>query len=147
LAFIVVLLFLHRIYLWVARLPAFFKNKKSQANTQKGINAVTRGLTAVASGDSDTSQKMAREARRYLPQEKGLTLLLEAQSARLKGDEAKANECFQALLEDKNAAFLGVRGLLSNALAEKDYPKALDYARKGLDMNPRQPWIIRTGLG
>ena len=66
-----------------------------------------------------------------------LTRLLTAQTALLNGNAPKARREFAALLEDDSAAFFGVRGLLSEAVAAGDYPAALELIRRAA--RPQRP--------
>lgn len=105
---------------------------------------MTRGFVSVAAGNAKDATKFAKETRKFLPKEQGLPLLLEAQAARLRGEEGKAKEIFRELLKDRDAAFFGIRGLLKSAIDEGNKAKALDYANQALALNPKQPWIIKT---
>ncbi|MCB9983928.1 MAG: heme biosynthesis protein HemY [Rhodospirillales bacterium] len=110
---------------------------------EKGYEALTRGLTAVAAGDKKAAAAHSKKASKLLHEDTGLPLLLEAQAARLNGDEEHAAKSFVALLEDKNASFLGVRGLLQSALDSGDDEGALALAEKALDLHPHQGWILK----
>ncbi len=123
--------------------PSSYKRYREIKDQSKGYEALTIGLSAVAAGDTKVAVKQAKRAAKYMSGDTGLPLLLQAQAARLNGDEAAALESFAVLLEDKNAAFLGVRGLLQAALDREDYSKALELAQHALSLHPKQPWIIR----
>lgn len=124
-------------------LPRKYRKHNEIKNQQKGFEALTLGLTAVAAGDVKTAQKQSNLARKKLPQDNSLSLLLQAQTAKLAGEDDKARESFSALLEHKDTGFLGVRGLLQEALEKQDYAKALTLGRKGLDRYPDQPWLLK----
>jgi HemY protein len=47
-------------------------------------------------------------------------------------------------MKDKDAAFLGIRGLLKSAIDEGNMALALDYARRAQELHPNQEWILRT---
>ena len=111
---------------------------------EKGYRALTLGLTAVAAGDAKSAVQHAQRAGKLMPEDKGLPVLLKAQAARLDGREEDARDHFVALLESKDAAFLGVRGLLQAALDMQHYGKALELARQALKLHPKQPWILTT---
>ena len=91
-----------------------FKGRKARAQA-RGYRALMRGMVAVAAGDANAAK---REARRVeaLDVARPLRLLLSAQSSLLAGDESGADESFQLMLSDPESAFLGVRGLLVQAL-------------------------------
>jgi len=124
--------------------PGTFSRRRHEKNRQKGFQLLTRGFVAIAAGDAKKATGYARDVRRLLPGETGLPLLLEAQAARLRGEEGAARKSFEELLSDKDAAFFGIRGLLKSSLDEGDSIKALGYAKAALDKNPKQPWILKS---
>ncbi|MCK5374889.1 MAG: heme biosynthesis protein HemY, partial [Alphaproteobacteria bacterium] len=71
-----------------------------------------------------------------------LSLFLEAQAARLNGDEEQASHAYLALMKDKDAGFMGIRGLLQGALDRGDYGSALELGHKALCSYPKQGWIL-----
>lgn len=109
---------------------------------EKGYRALTLGLTAVAAGDVKAAGKQAARAEKFLPGDTGLPLLLKAQAARLDGREGDAAKAFFALIENKDASFLGIRGLLQSALDSADHETALSLADKALSLYPRQKWVL-----
>lgn len=143
-ALILLALFLYKILNGIVSIPRALTRYQNESKRQKGYRALTRGFAAVAAGNAKEATKFAKETRKFLPKEQGLPLLLEAQAARLRGEEGKAKEIFRELLKDRDAAFFGIRGLLKSAIDEGNKGKALDYARQALALNPKQPWIIKT---
>lgn len=143
-ATILVAIFIYNIIRAFVTFPASYRRYRGIKDQEKGYEALTIGLSAVAAGDAKKAVRQARRATRYLKGDTGLPLLLEAQAARLEGREEDALESFAGLLEDKNAAFLGVRGLLQAALDAQKYDKALEVAQQALTLHPKQPWILRT---
>lgn len=133
-----------RIVSTIMSFPGVFSRNRKERNRAKGFRSLTRGFAAIAAGDAKKATTYAKEARNWLPDEKGLPLLLEAQAARLRGEETEAREIFEKLLVDKDAAFFGVRGLLKSSLDEGDTVQALGYAKTALDQNPKQPWILKS---
>ncbi len=128
----------------VVNMPAGMSRRRRERNRKKGFQALTRGFVAIAAGDAKKATALARDVRHLLPDETGLPLLLEAQAARLRGDEGAARHTFEQLLGDKDAGFFGVRGLLKSALDKGEHEKALSYARQALAQNPGQPWILKS---
>lgn len=124
--------------------PASFSRRRREKNRKKGFQALTRGFVAIAAGDAKKATVYAKDVRHLLPDETGLPLLLEAQAARLRGEEGAARDSFEKLLGDKDAAFFGIRGLLKSSLDEGDRVKALGYAKTALEKNPKQPWILKS---
>src|SRR5438874_6509779 len=73
-----------------------------------GYRALAQGMVAVAAGDAQEAQRLARRADVLLA-DPPLTLLLSAQAAQLNGDEGAAKRFFTAMLERRETEFLGLR--------------------------------------
>lgn len=142
--FIIVALAFFRILGAIVSLPGSFSRKHKERMRAKGFKSLTRGFVAIAAGDAKKATHYAKEVRYLLPNELGLPLLLEAQAARLRGEEHVARQSFEQLLDDKDAAFFGIRGLLKSSLDAGDAVKALEYAKSALAQNPKQPWILKS---
>lgn len=143
----VVLVILSKTIGFIFSLPGRLSSLRGRKRRDRGFQALTVGLSAVAAGDAKLASYQAYRMRQFLPDEKGLPWLLEAQAARLRGDEAEARNHFEKLLKEKDTAFLGVRGLLNAAIASGDFGRALELARQAMTMHPGQSWIIRTVFG
>lgn len=128
----------------IASIPRHLVERHEENARRRGYRAMTRGFVAVAAGDAKHATKYARQTRGLLPDDQGLPILLEAQAARLRGEEGAARRSFEELLKDKDASFFGLRGLLTSSLDAGDYAQALDYALKALDTHPKQGWILKT---
>ena len=108
-----------------------------------GYDKLTQGLAAVAAGDANKATSLSKSVDKLFGQNKtGLTLLLQAQAARLRGEENLAQTYFETMLEDKNAAFLGLRGLLKSSLDKGDYAAALRHAKSAYKNYPKQDWLL-----
>lgn len=143
-AIILVAIFIYNVIDSFVTFPAIWKRYREVKSFENGYRAVTIGLTAVAAGDTKLAGKQAKKARKLMPNDTGLPLLLEAQAARLDGREDDAQQTFAAMLENKDTAFLGVRGLLQSHIDREDYTKALHIAQHALKTHPKQPWILKT---
>lgn len=105
-----------------------------------GQRAVTRVLVALAAGEQGAARKEARRARHLLgdsPQ----TLLLVAEAGRLSGREDEAEEAFRALTKQEDAGFLGLRGLLRQAIDRRDWPEAQAIAKQAEAAHPGTIWL------
>lgn len=137
---------LYRFWLWLRRRPRAFAEARLERRRQLGYQALSQGLVAVASGDAATARKLADRAGKLLEAAKEpppLTLLLAAQAAQLAGDEAAAETQFSAMLASPETEFLGLRGLLTQAMRRNDRAKALELARRAHDLRPEAPWVLR----
>jgi HemY protein len=131
------------LYRWIVGAPFALLEGWGESRKKRGYRALTQGLAAVAAGDGIEAQKQARKAEQLLD-EPPLTLLLSAQAAQLAGDRDGANRAFTAMLEDEQMAFLGLRGLITQALREGDQAKALGYAERAFKLRPQTPWVVHS---
>ncbi|PCJ98206.1 MAG: heme biosynthesis protein HemY [Zetaproteobacteria bacterium] len=123
-------------------MPKTMLRYRDITNKDKGMRALSIGLTAVAAGDSKAASYQAHRAKKFLAKENALSQLLEAQAARLDGREMDASRAFIALMDNKDSAFLGIRGLLQSALDCGDYKGALELGHRALVLHPKQDWIL-----
>jgi len=128
---------------WLRRRPREFMASRRHRREAGGYRALTDGLAAVAAGDAVAARKLARRADSLL-KAPPLTLLLSAQAAQLEGDEATARRCFEQMLERPETEFLGLRGLILQALRDNDDDRALDYAQRAYPLQPSAPWLLDT---
>lgn len=128
----------------VFSMPTQIAKYRAGSKQKRGYRALTRGLVAVAAGDAKRATQYATQAKSLLDNINGLPVLLEAQAARLRGEEGLAQNHFEKLMLDKDAGFLGVRGLLKSALDKGDYKRALDCALQAQKIYPKQPWVIKS---
>lgn len=141
--FLVLWTFGYRFWRAFVSVPRVFRRYKIAANRENGYRAVTQGLVAVAAGDGRTAEKYAKRAEDMIPGTP-LTRLLVAQTALMNGNAPKARREFAELLEDNDAAFFGVRGLLTDTLNQGNYREALVHIRKAEQLQPGRSWVIRT---
>ncbi|MCP5366627.1 MAG: heme biosynthesis protein HemY [Hyphomicrobiales bacterium] len=122
------------------RAPKRLARAGRERSRRKGYEALTRGMVAVAAGDTSGARKQVRKAE-VLLQERSLTLLLSAQAAQLAGDEDEAARHFTAMLDTPDTEFLGVRGLLSQAIKAGDWDRALELAERARRLRPDSDWV------
>jgi len=108
-----------------------------------GYRALSLGMVAVAAGDAEEARRQARKAENLLD-DRPLTQLLTAQSAQLGGDEAAAQRYFAAMLEQPETEFLGLRGLITQALKSGDKKRALELVERANRLRPGTSWVLDT---
>ena len=144
LATILLAIFIYRILNAFLNFPVTWGKYRQYIKKEKGERALTLGLTAIAAGDSKIAVYQAERSRKFLDKNHGLSLLLQAQAARLDGREEDAQGIFTQLLQHKDAAFLGVRGLLQSALVDGAQDEALELAYQAQKLHPKQGWVLRV---
>ena len=102
---------------------------------QKGFEALSEGLMAIASGEGRVAMAKAAKAERHLRRPE-LTNLIAAQAAEVTGDKQKAQEIYKRLLADDRTRFVGVRGLMKQKLIEGDTDTALKLAERAFALKP-----------
>ncbi|MGQ0527876.1 MAG: heme biosynthesis protein HemY [Alphaproteobacteria bacterium] len=144
LVILVAIIFIYEIVRFFVRAPKEIRRYNYLRRHEKGLQALTLGLTSIAAGDAKDASWQARRAEKFLPPGNSLPLLLKAQSARLRGDEIEAQQNFEALLAHEDTGFLGLRGLLQSSLERGDEVKALELARDAAHRHPKRGWILKT---
>lgn len=122
------------------RAPGRLRERRALRRRSDGDAAVTRALIALAAGTGDAARLEVRRARGLLgdtPQ----TLLLAAEAERLAGREDGATNAFRALAQREDARFLGLRGLLRQAMARQDWDAAQRLAREAEAAQPGAVWL------
>jgi HemY protein len=141
--FAVVVAALYAVWRWLLRRPREWSRKRQRGRQNSGLQALADGLVAIAAGDADAARKQTRRAGSLLDHAP-MTLLLEAQTAQLTGDDANAHETFEKMLKIPETEFLGLRGLITGSLRINDDTRALGYARRAYALKPGTPWVLDT---
>ncbi|MBL4757333.1 MAG: heme biosynthesis protein HemY [Rhizobiales bacterium] len=116
-------------------LGGFLRNRR----TEKGFDALTRGMIAIGSGDAQAASRYSTIADRVMG-DQPLALLLRAQAAQLKGDQKAAKKAFDAMLGAPETENLGLRGLFIEAERQKDAGAMLNFAEQALERNRAVGW-------
>ncbi len=143
---------LYRFWLFLRRSPGTMMGAWKAKRRRRGYQALTRGMVAVAAGDANEAQRQVRRAE-VLLDEPPLTMLVSAQAAQMRGDETAAGKFFAAMTERPETEFLGLRGLLNQAVKRGDKAEALSLVRRAHRLQPKSTWVasnmfdlqIRTG--
>ncbi len=134
---------LYRFWVFLRGVPAGVKRHRREGRRRRGYLALSRGMVAVAAGDASEAKRQAGRADGLLD-EPSLTMLLAAQSAQLTGDEKAAQTFFTKMLNSPDTEFLGLRGLLNQAMKSGDRLDALKLARRASLLKPESEWVART---
>jgi len=112
---------------------------------EKGYQALSEGLMALASGEGDVAMAKARRAEKYL-KKPALTNLITAQAAEMKGDQSTAEEVYKRLLTNDKTRFVGVRGIMRQKLSQGDTETALKLAETAFALKPKHEEVQDTLL-
>lgn len=138
---VVVAVVVSRFWGAIRRAPGRFLDMRRASRRARGYKALTQGMVAVAAGDVTEARRSARRADALLD-DPPLTMLLSAQAAQLSGEEAAARRYFEAMLDHPDTAFLGVRGLMMQAIKGGDKAEALRLADRAYKLRPETPWVV-----
>ncbi len=127
----------------IFRSPRAYLRRRRERRRRAGYQALTRGMVAVAAGDPQEARRYARRAEALLA-DPPLTLLLSAQAAQISGDELAAKKFFKAMLDRPETEFLGLRGLLNQAMRDGDRRTARILAERAAAKRPNTAWAIST---
>ncbi|HEX2941322.1 MAG TPA: heme biosynthesis HemY N-terminal domain-containing protein, partial [Rhodopila sp.] len=125
---------------WILGLPARGSIWRGRRVRRQGDQAITRLLVAMAADEKREAWREARRARRLLG-DSPYTLLLLAEAGRLSGRDEEADRAFRMLAARKDARFLGLRGLLRQAMARQDWAEAVKLARQAEEARPGTTWL------
>ena len=139
----VVLTILFEIVRLLRAAPRRLGRHRRQVRAERGYEALSQGLVAAAAGDAVAAKALNRRAEKLLDHAPS-TLLLSAQTAQLDGDEGNARIKFQEMLSHNQTEFLGLRGLLAQAIKDGDIDTALRLARRAYLRRPNTPWVLTT---
>jgi len=123
--------------------PRALLRRRRERRRRAGYRALTQGMVAVAAGDPQEARRHARRADALLA-DPPLTLLLSAQTAQLEGDETAAKKFFTVMLERPETEFLGLRGLLNQAMRSGDQGTALRLTERATTLRPNTPWVVEN---
>jgi HemY protein len=130
---------LYSLIAMIIRSPWRLRRFRRERRRRAGYRALAQGMVAVAAGDPQEARRYAKRADVLLA-DPPLTLLLSAQAAQLDGDEDAAKKFFTAMLERPETEFLGLRGLLNQALRADDRSTALRLAERATALRPGAQW-------
>ena len=137
-----VLYALLRLFGAMIRLPRTIRRRQAARRRTSGDLAVTHTLLALAAGDTGDARREASRARRLLG-DTPATLLLAAEAGRIAGRSDEAEAAFRTLAERDDAAFLGLRGLLRQAIDRGDWTEAMALGRQAEAVQPGAAWLRR----
>lgn len=125
-------------------LPKEWKRSRFERRRTKGHQAIVRALSAASAGDYKNAYYLAHRAQKFLPEnEAGLSLLLQAHTAKSRGAEGDSEAAFKSLLKNADTAILGVQGLIQKSMLEGDYARALSMARESAASQPRNAHLLK----
>lgn len=119
------------------RIGRFFDMRRRD----RGYRALSNGILAAGAGDAVTARRMERQGQKLLSSEKEpLLRFLDAQTAMIEGDHARARRVFETMEGDSDTRLLALRGLYLEAERSSDMTAARHYAEQAVRIAPHVPW-------
>jgi HemY protein len=119
------------------RVSRFFSNRRRD----KGYRALSAGMIAAGAGDALIARRMTKQAEKLLVNRREPMLrFLDAQTALIEGDHARARSIFETLESDPETRLVGLRGLFLEAERLGDREAARNYAERAVRIAPHVPW-------
>ena len=138
LAFVLHLVF--RIWHFLRHGPTFWRLRRKLNKMQLGQDQLTRGLIAIAAGNSTEAGRLAIASRKNIGN--GIaSQWLQAQAAQLAGDRRAAQEIFRALAANEESAVLGYRGLIMEAKRIGNWDEVDKLLAELHRLKPATPWL------
>jgi HemY protein len=132
LVFAAVYAFIRLILRGPAKLSAFLTARRART----AYHALSRGLIAAAAGEAAEAEHISHQVEKLVGTQP-LSLLLQAEAARVAGDEMREEAAYNAMLGHSETAFLGLRNLARLALLRGGKDQALDYAKRANALKPK----------
>ena len=121
--------------------PGQLVEARRSSRRRRGYRALSDGMVALATGNAAVAARLARRADALLKQPPA-TQVLSAQAAELGGDGGAARRHYEVLMEAPETAFIGLRGLLRQALEAGESAEALRLARRAYALKPSDEWVL-----
>ncbi|WP_082652665.1 heme biosynthesis protein HemY [Aureimonas sp. AU12] len=119
------------------RVTRFFSNRRRD----KGYRALSAGMIAAGAGDALTARRMTTQAAKLLKNRREPMLrFLDAQTALIESDHARARSIFETLEAEPETRLVGLRGLFLEAERLGDKDAARNYAERAVRIAPHVPW-------
>ena len=126
---------------------AFFKTPGaigswwSTRKRDRGYHALSAGILAAGAGDAIEARRMTKRSEKLLDTRKEpLIRFLDAQTAMIEGDHARARGAFEQMERDPETRLLALRGLFLEAERVGDEGAARHYAERAVRIAPHVPW-------
>ncbi len=140
---VVIALIVWNLLAWILwRKPKDIVQTIGRKRREEGYKALSRGMVALATGDTREAARQQVRAEARLPADQPLNRMLSAQIAQKNGDDAAAVAQFEAMTENPDTKFLGLQGLYQQARKDGDMPRALAILEEAEKAKPGVPWVL-----
>jgi HemY protein len=121
--------------------PSRRRTRRAQRTLKRGLEQLTRGVTALAMGDEETAEEALKKARAALPGEP-LPQLLTAQLLQRQGNQSAAQLQFRTLMSHPVTAELATRRLIEQHIERGEWAEATRLAEEARANAGKDRWLI-----
>ncbi len=132
-------------FIWKS--PTLVSHFMQRRRKDKGYDALSSGLMALGSGDTQHARKFGLKADKLLDGNEPAARLLLAQASQLDGDHAESRRRFEAMLDDSRSMAVGLHGLYIEAERESEPAAARHFAEEAFNLVPGLRWAGNAVLG
>lgn len=120
------------------RMSRFFHRRRRD----KRHKAISAGILAAGSGDAIVARRYQKRAQKLVGRDRPEPLLrfLDAQTALIEGDHARARSLFEGFEQEPDTRLVGLRGLFLEAERLGDGQAARHYAEQAVRIAPHVSW-------
>jgi len=140
--FILAFMLLFRLWNWARRDLPFVGANRHLRRQRRGLEALNSAVIALAAGKGKDAFRLVERAQRLLPPQP-MTHVIAAQAAQLNGDTDRVRQEYEMLRAGDATAFIGVRGLLGQAMSEGRKGEALHLVEQAVEQEPKSPWALK----
>ena len=130
-------------FIWA--LPKKWRKWNEQRKIKIGYNSLSKGIIAAKAGEMDVANQLAKEARRYLPDEP-MVDMLQADNAVVNGDVKSAKDIYKKMLEREETKLVALHELYKYAVNENDKENVQSIALKAYELSPKVKWAAQGAL-
>ena len=137
------ILFFQKIIFFFRQKFSSLKHMRNNNNYQKGYQAFTQGMIALANKDYKNAILENKKVSKYL-EDKSLSLLLMSETLKIEKKHKELEKVYQDMLQNNNTKTLGLKGLMNQSLYEQDYHHAFIYGEKLFNENHQIDKLYET---
>ena len=119
--------------------------RKKHRTIKRGLEHLTRGVTALAMGDEAVAEEALKKASQALPGEP-LPQLLTAQLLQRQGKHGDAHAQFRMLMAHPSTSNLATRKLIEQHVQRSEWAEANRLTEEAQATTPKDQWLILTRI-
>ena len=127
-------IFIQSILFFIRRRVFKIKFDIRKNNYEKGYEAFTRGMVAIANKDFKKAVLENNKVSYYI-KDKSLNLLLKSETLKIEKKFTELENVYDEMLKNENTKILGLKGLMKHNLYAQDYHHAFIYGEKLFNIN------------